>query len=179
MVCKFYDGGIIKVGTTAAGRFTMKVPSDEESWFATRLRAELIKRELATAAELPTDEAGEAAMATKAEAVAKDAAARAAWKQARADHNASPRRRATANLEAAQEEERIAGMQQKIAEKKRQIAEIEVEQRHLDKKQDNVRAKVEKVKALAKQLPQAQASKLDAWLARGAELNVPGCVNDS
>ena len=53
VVCKFYDGGVVKVGTTAASRFTMKVPDDEISWFPTRLRAELVKRELATAAELP------------------------------------------------------------------------------------------------------------------------------
>ena len=46
--CKFYSGNVVKVGTTAAGRFTMKVSTGEEWWFSTRLRAELIKRGLAT-----------------------------------------------------------------------------------------------------------------------------------
>ena len=72
VVCKFYDGCVVKVGTTAAARFTIKVPADEATWFSTRLRAELIKRELATATELPVDEAGEAAMAAKAEAVGRE-----------------------------------------------------------------------------------------------------------
>ena len=35
--CKFYDDGLVKVGTTAA-RFTIRVPADEGAWFATRLR---------------------------------------------------------------------------------------------------------------------------------------------
>ena len=47
-VCKFYDGGVVKVGTSTA-RFTIKVPAGEAWWFSTRLRAELIKRELAKA----------------------------------------------------------------------------------------------------------------------------------
>ena len=79
--CKFYDGDVVKVGTTAA-RFTIKVPADEASWFSTRLRTELIKRKLAEAAELPVDEAGEAAMAAKAAEVAKAAERRAASKEA-------------------------------------------------------------------------------------------------
>ena len=29
VVCKFYDGCVVKVGTTAAARFTIKVPADE------------------------------------------------------------------------------------------------------------------------------------------------------
>ena len=62
--CKFYANDVVKVGTKAT-RFTLKVPADEVSWFATRLRAELIRRELAVAAELPTDRAGEAAMAER------------------------------------------------------------------------------------------------------------------
>ena len=45
------------VGTTAR-RFTMNVPADETSWVATRLPAELIKRELANAEELPIGGAG-------------------------------------------------------------------------------------------------------------------------
>ena len=53
VVCKFYDGGMVKVGTSAASRFTVK-----ESWFPTRLRAELIKRGLASASDLSVDEAG-------------------------------------------------------------------------------------------------------------------------
>ena len=81
--CKFYDGDVVKVGTTAA-RFTIKVPADEASWFSTRLRTELIKRKLAEAAELSVDEAGEAAMAAKAAEVAKAAERRAASKEAAA-----------------------------------------------------------------------------------------------
>ena len=49
--CKFYQGDVVKIGTKAS-RFTLKVPADEVSWFATRLRAELIRRELASATEM-------------------------------------------------------------------------------------------------------------------------------
>ena len=45
--CKFYDDGLVKVGTKT-DRFTIRVLADEGAWFATRLRAELIERELAT-----------------------------------------------------------------------------------------------------------------------------------
>mgnify|MGYP001493372669 CR=1 FL=1 len=77
-VCKFYDNDRVMVGTTAC-RFTMNVPADESSsWVATRLRTELIKRQLAAADELPTDEAGEAAMAANVAAKANAAALRAA-----------------------------------------------------------------------------------------------------
>lgn len=51
--CKFYNNCCVTVGTRAADRFTIKVPADEVSWFATRLRAELIESELALAEELP------------------------------------------------------------------------------------------------------------------------------
>ena len=51
-MCKIYDKDRVMVGTTAR-RFTMNVPADETSWVATRLPAELIKRELANAEELP------------------------------------------------------------------------------------------------------------------------------
>ena len=98
VVCKSYDGDIVKVGTTAAGRFTIKVPSDEEAWFPTRLRAELVKRELAIAAELAVDETDqrrtdEAAMAAKAAAAKEEADKRAAWKQAVAEDRACPKQR--------------------------------------------------------------------------------------
>ena len=122
VVCKFYDGGIVKVGTTAACRFTIKVAADEESWFSTRLRAELIKRELATAAELPVDEAGEAAMEAKAAVAVKEAETRAAWKKAVADEAADPRRQAAATLEAAEHHERIAGYKRELAEKNLELA---------------------------------------------------------
>ena len=56
-MCKIYDKDRVMVGTTAR-RFTMNVPADETSWVATRLRAELIKRELANAEELPIGGAG-------------------------------------------------------------------------------------------------------------------------
>ena len=123
MVCKFYDGGIVKVGTTAACRFTIKVAADEEWWFSTRLRVELITRELATADELPVDEAGEAAMAAKAAAAAKEADKRAAWYKAKADEAAEPRRQAAAALESAKHTERIAGHKRALAEKNLELAE--------------------------------------------------------
>ena len=42
LVCKFYDGGVVKVGTTAADRFTIRLKDDDD--FLTRLNAELEKR---------------------------------------------------------------------------------------------------------------------------------------
>ena len=105
--CKFYNGGVVKVGTKAT-RFTLKVPTDEVSWFSTRLRAELIKRELATADELTVDEAGEAAMATKAAGAAAVAATKAALRKAVADEAASPRKKAAARVEAAAHHEQLA-----------------------------------------------------------------------
>ena len=123
MVCKFYDGGVVKVGTSAASRFTVKVPADEESWFSTRLRAELIKRELATASELAVDEVGEAAMAAKAAASAEEASKRAAWKKAVAAEAAEPRRQAAAALESAEHAERIAGHKRALAEKNLELAQ--------------------------------------------------------
>ena len=48
----------------------------------TRLRTELIRRELANTAELQIDEAGEAAMAAKAATVAAESEKRAVCKQA-------------------------------------------------------------------------------------------------
>jgi hypothetical protein len=98
--CKFYANDVAKIGKKAT-RFTLKVPADEVSWFATRLRAELIRQELAVAAELPIDEAGEAVMAAKAAAAAKKAEQRTDSKQAAAERAASPRRKAVAKLEAA------------------------------------------------------------------------------
>ena len=123
VVCKFYDGGVVKVGTGAASRFTIKVPADEQVWLSTRLRAELIKRELATAAELAVDEVGETAMAAKAAAAAKEAERRAAWKKLVADDAADPRRQAVAALEAAEHSERIAGHKRALAEKNLELAE--------------------------------------------------------
>ena len=121
--CKWYDGGTVVVGTTAA-RFTVKVPADEVSWFSTRLRAELIKRQLATADELPVDEAGEAAMAAKAAATAKRAGHRAASKQAAADRAASPRRKAAAALEAAEHTAMRAEQKRSLAESEHRLAEL-------------------------------------------------------
>ena len=122
MVCKFYDGGVVKVGTSAASRFTVKVSADEESWFPTRLRAELIKRGLASASDLSVDEAGEAAMAAKSAAAAKEAAKRAAWKRPKADEVADPRRRAAAALESAEHSERIAGHKCALAQTNLELA---------------------------------------------------------
>ena len=83
----------------------------------------LIKRELATAADLSVDEAGEAAMAAKAAAAAKEADKRAAWKRAVADKAADPRRQAAAALEAAEHSERVAGHKCALAEKNLELAE--------------------------------------------------------
>ena len=83
---------------------------------------ELVNRELATAAELAVDEAGEAAMAAKAAATEKEAAKRAAWKQAKADEMADPRRRAAAALESAEHSECIAGHKRALAEKNLELA---------------------------------------------------------
>ena len=123
MVCKFYDGGVVKVGTAAVSRFTIKVPPDEMPWFSTRLRMELVNRELASAAELPVDETGEAAMAAKMAATEREAAKRAAWKQAKADGAADPKRRAAAALESAEHSERIAGHKRALAEEKLKLAQ--------------------------------------------------------
>ena len=123
VVCKFYDGGVVKVGTSAASRFTIKVPKDEESWFPTRLREELVKRELATAGDLLADETGEAAMAAKAAASAEEASRRAAWKKAVADEAAEPRRQAAAALESAEHAKRIASKKRELAEKNLELAE--------------------------------------------------------
>ena len=127
--CKFYNGGVVKVGTKAT-RFTLKVPTDEVSWFSTRLRAELIKRELATADELTVDEAGEAVAATKA-----------ALKKAVAAEAASPRKKAAARVEAAAHHEQLAAA-------KRTQAECDLAQAGLD----SLRAKVARVAPLAAQL---------------------------
>ena len=42
VVCKFYDGGVVKVGTTAADRFTIRLKDGED--FPTRLKKELEER---------------------------------------------------------------------------------------------------------------------------------------
>ena len=112
----------MKVGTAANSRFTLKVPAADEVWFSTRLRAELIKRELATAAELAVDEAGEAAMAAKAANAARDATSRAAWKKAVKDEAADPARQAATALRFAQQHERLTVQKRELAEKKLKLA---------------------------------------------------------
>ena len=42
LVCKFYDGGVVKIGTTAADRFTIRLKDDDD--FPTRLNQELNER---------------------------------------------------------------------------------------------------------------------------------------
>jgi hypothetical protein len=121
--CKFYHGDVVKIGTKAS-RFTLKVPADELSWFGTRLRAELIRRELASASELRVDEAGEDAMAAKAAGAAKQAAQRVALKQATANRAASPRRKAAAKVEAAAHHETVAGQKRKLAEAELKLAKV-------------------------------------------------------
>ena len=160
VVCKSYDGDIVKVGTTAAGRFTIKVPSDEESWFPTRLRAELVKRELAIAAELAVDETGEAAMAAKAAAAKEEADKRAAWKQAVAEDRVCPKRKAEAALEAARLDEVRAETNTLRAEKACHDAQI-----------NDAKAKAAKVVAGIADLAQTEPklapikTSLEAWLA--------------
>ena len=118
--CKFYDDGLVKVGTKA-DRFTIRVPVGEGAWFAARLRAKLIEKELATAEELPMDEAGEAAMAACNAAKLHAAALTAASKIAReAD---SKRGRLEAALDAAMHHEETAGLKRERAELKLQLAE--------------------------------------------------------
>ena len=86
--CKFYDNGVVKVGTTAAVRFTVRTSAGEH--FASLLRAELIKRKLADAEALPVDVAGEAALARNAAAAAqRKAANKAATAAARAEREAA------------------------------------------------------------------------------------------
>ena len=42
LMCKFYEGGVVMVGTTAAERFTIRLKDHED--FPTRLKKELEKR---------------------------------------------------------------------------------------------------------------------------------------
>ena len=116
--CSFYDNDRVMVGTTARSRFTMNVPADETSWFATRLRAELIERELATAEELPVDDVGEAAMAAKAAAAESKAASKAALKMVK-----------DAAVAKAEAEAALAGAEYDVAkaELKRGRAELKLE----------------------------------------------------
>ena len=159
-VCKFYDGGLVKVGTTA-DRFTIRVPADESSWVATRARAELIERELSTADDLPMDEAGEAAMAACSAAKLHETTATAASKLAREAE--SKRARLEAALDAAKHDEQTAGLKRERAEFKLQLAEG-------DLTMANTKVKVAEVMpcvaAMAKVEPKAAAlqTKLDAFM---------------
>ena len=120
--CKFYDSGVVMVGTTA-DRFSIKLPSDEGAWFATRLRAELIERELATAEELPIDEAGEAAMAAKKAAKTRARATKAALKTT--INAEAVQARAAAALARAELDVETAPLKRDIAEKKFELAQKE------------------------------------------------------
>ena len=122
--CKFYDNGGVTVGTRAADRFTIKVPTNEVSWFATRLRTELIERELATAEELPIDEAGEAAMAAKAAAKVRAAATKSAQQPVK--NAEAAKAKAAAALDAAKYDEMVAGHKRRVAETKLKIAKTTV-----------------------------------------------------
>ena len=120
--CKFYTNSIVMVGTTT-GRFSMNVPADEVSWFATRLRAELIKRMRATADELPMDADGEAAMAACNAAKVRAAALTAASKVARVAE--SKKERAAAALDAAKFHEETAGLKRRKAEVQLNMADMQ------------------------------------------------------
>ena len=161
-VCKFYDGGVVKVGTSAA-RFTIKVPADEVWWFSTRLRAELIKRELVNAEELPRNEAGEAALTAKQMAVAAGTAKRAALK----DAASSPQKRAAARLEAAVHHAALA-------ETKRQLAESEYGLAVVKSKVAKVAPLVTDLAKELAALPKAKPAlqhKMDAFMVRVGQLN--------
>ena len=153
-VCKFYDNGVVMVGT-AGDRFTMKVPADETSWVATRLRAELIERQLAAADELPIDEAGEAAMAAKVAAKVCAADAKAASRKISAA--AAAREQAAAALDG-------ANHNVTRAEHKRDLAELKLKSATLQAKAAKLAPLVSQ---LAQQTPKAAPlqAKLDAFLA--------------
>ena len=121
--CKFYDKGIVKVGTTAAARFTIAVQPDEH--FPTRLRHELIERGLSNAADIPADAAEEAAWearkAAAAERKAASADAKAAAEQAQRERTAA-RKAACAAMKAGEVKPLPAA---KAAEVKRSVAKLE------------------------------------------------------
>ena len=121
--CKFYDNDVVVVGTTT-GRFSIKLPASEDTWFATRLRAELIKRELATADELVVDEAGEAAMTAFNAAKERAAASIAASKVVREAE--IKRDRVAAALNAAQHNEANAGLKRQLAQGRLTLADMQV-----------------------------------------------------
>lgn len=121
--CNFYANDVVKVGTKA-GRFTLKVPVNEMSWFATRLRAELIKQELTLADDLPIDEAGEVAMRAKMEAAAQEAVKKTALRKTIADAASSPRRKAAAALEAAERQAMLAEQKRKLCEGEHRLVNL-------------------------------------------------------
>ena len=150
----------VMVGT-AADRFTIKVPADESWWVATRLRAELIKRELATAADLPMDEAGEAAMAAKAAAKARASATKAAAKTVKVAEAAKTT--AAVALNAARYHEAVAGPKRRQAEVNLELACTSVK----------LAKALPVVSALAQQLPEIAPeaapiqAKLESFFRRG------------
>jgi hypothetical protein len=120
--CKFYDNAVVMVGTTS-GRFSLHVPAEQMSWFSTRLRAELIKRELATADNLVVDEAGEAAMAKFNAAKVRAAASKAASIVAREAE--IKRERVAAALDTAKQNEANAGLKRQLAEGRLKVADLQ------------------------------------------------------
>ena len=87
--CKFYDNGIVKVGT-ATSRFSLRTSAGDH--FASLLRAELIKRKLADADALfvDADGVGERAQAASVAASVHDV-----------EHRPAERRTATSTLDPA------------------------------------------------------------------------------
>ena len=144
---------------TAGDRFSIKVPASEESWVATRVRAELIKRELAAADELPIDEAGEAALAAKEASKTGAVAAAAAKKEAARKAAASPRRKAAAELEAAEHHVRLADL-------KRQHAAVKVSYTKLAVKQAKTETKLRAAQQLVAEAPVPIQAKLEAFMSR-------------
>ena len=97
LVCKFYDSGVVMIGTTAADRFTVRLKDGDD--FATRLNEELKKRSAREpehqgrelCRKRPTAEEQLKAISAKNQKI--DAERRAA-KQAATERNAEERRAA-------------------------------------------------------------------------------------
>ena len=123
--CKFYADDVVKVGTKAT-RFTLKVPADEVSWFATTQVTCRADQTRAGRGGRAPDRSGRRGChgRAKAAAAAKQAAQLAASKQITAGRAASPRRKAAAKVEGAVHHEMIAGQKRKLAEAELKYAKV-------------------------------------------------------
>lgn len=90
--CKFYDDGVVKVGTTAAARFTMRPLLDSDLDFDTQLLMELVKQKAkGRQLELPA-----AALTTELTTMMANAREQAALKRAASAAASAERAAATA-----------------------------------------------------------------------------------